>query len=106
MTDNHQTDTTPTPPLTKEDVQALTKVVQQLTHVVGLAVVALDRHARVTDRRLAAQAAEAVDGIVVVQRMPDGTQKVIVRDTATATQAVAKQVEAAQARDTDGWSEF
>ena len=103
------TDDTPqeqTPAMTTTDVVALTKAVAQLTHVVGLAVVALDRHARVTDRRLAAQAAEALDGLVVVQRMADGSQKVIVRDTATAVKAVSAQVEAAQAREHDAWSEF
>ncbi len=93
-------------PLTAADIKPLLVAIDRLTHLVGLAVVAIDRHARVTDRHLSAKAAEATDGIVVVQRQADGSQKVIVRDTASATKAVAAQVEAAIDHEDSEWSTY
>lgn len=103
---NDNRNSTESAPLTQADLKALQGSIDRLTNVVGLAVQTLDRHARVTDRKLSSQAAQATDGLVVVHRLPDGSQKVIVRDTATASQAVAAQVEAAMTREDNEWSTY
>lgn len=73
----------------------LLQAIAKLTHVMELAVVTLDRHARLLDRSQAQRAVDAVDGLVTVKRHADGSHVVTVRDTTEATKAVKAQVEAA-----------